>query len=355
MQIHQLRTLLSGRLIEPIIPIINPKVASRRPLPKSPRVLFEQLSQTARASVAEVQEFQTMWRSPEMKAIWDHVDARIKQNGGQLLQPTGMWEQDYDVLLEELEKEEQAQKEQQQRAKEEEERAKIQGVEGGWRTIVETFTRRNLPGIRVMAHQDQPRITVVSVKAGMAFQLQAVNGDGHDMVDWRVQELAAPGRPKTKLETAVAACLNARPRQWDLAYLLVSSNIDINNRYNGTRLTLNSGHDSLLLRRQTDAVREMRQNDRQRRATALRPQAQPPPIVPRPTSPLGSIPPHLHRSSPVLSPYLQLIMHPMHNIMPAGYSTPLQSQYRRGMTWALLLLLFSSTSSSQYSTPHHVP
>lgn len=296
-----------------------------------------------------------MWRSPEMKAIWDHVDARIKQNGGQLLQPTGMWEQDYDVLLEELEKEEQAQKEQQQRAKEEEERAKIQGVEGGWRTIVETFTRRNLPGIRVMAHQDQPRITVVSVKAGMAFQLQAVNGDGHDMVDWRVQELAAPGRPKTKLETVVAACLNARPRQWDLAYLLVSSNIDINNRYNGTRLTLNSGHDSLLLRRQTDAVREMRQNDRQRRATALRPQAQPPPIVPRPTSPLGSIPPHLHRSSPVLSPYLQLIMHPMHNIMPAGYSTPLQSQYRRGMTWALLLLLFSSTSSSQYSTPHHVP
>ncbi|EAL84530.1 hypothetical protein KXW98_008874 [Aspergillus fumigatus] len=218
--IHQLRTLLSGRLIEPIIPIINPKVASRRPLPKSPRVLFEQLSQTARASVAEVQEFQAMWRSPEMKAIWDHVDARIKQNGGQLLQPTGMWEQDYDVLLEELEKEEQAQKEQQQRAKEEEERAKIQGVEGGWRTIVETFTRRNLPGIRVMAHQDQPRITVVSVKAGMAFQLQAVNGDGHDMVDWRVQELAAPGRPKTKLETAVAACLNARPRQWDLAYLL---------------------------------------------------------------------------------------------------------------------------------------
>ncbi|GFF33864.1 hypothetical protein IFM61606_01598 [Aspergillus udagawae] len=218
--IHQLRTLVSGRLMEPIVPIVNPKVAARRPLPKSPRVLSEQLSQTARASVAEVQEFQAMWRSPEMKAIWDHVDARIKQNGGQLLQPTGMWERDYDVLLEELEKEERAQKEQQQRVKEEEERAKIQAVEGGWRTIVETFIRRNLPGVRVMAHQDQARITIVLVKAGMAFQLQAVNGDGHDMADWRVQDMAAPGKPKTKLETAVAACLNACPRQWDIAYLL---------------------------------------------------------------------------------------------------------------------------------------
>jgi hypothetical protein len=219
-----------------MVPIVNPKAASRRPVPKSPRMLFEQLSQTARASVAEVQEFQAMWRSPEMKAIWDHVDARIKQNGGQLLQPTGMWERDYDVLLEELEKEERAQKEQQQRVKEEEERAKIQAVEGGWRTIVETFIRRNLPGVRVMAHQDQARMTVVLVKAGMAFQLQAVNGDGHDMVDWRVQELAAPGKPKTKLETAVAACLNSRPRQWDLAYLLVSSHIDTNTRYNETSL-----------------------------------------------------------------------------------------------------------------------
>ncbi|RLL96455.1 hypothetical protein CFD26_105082 [Aspergillus turcosus] len=220
--IHQLRTLLSGRLMEPIVPIVNPKAASasRRPLPKSPRVLFEQLSQTARAGVAEVQEFQAMWRSPEMKAIWDHVDARIKANGGQLLQPTGMWERDYDVLLEELEREERTQREEQLRVKEEEERAKIQAVEGGWRTIVESFIRRDLPGVRVMAHQDQDRITVVLVKAGMVFQLQAVNGDGQGMADWRVQDMAAPGKPKTKLETAVAACLNARPRQWDLAYLL---------------------------------------------------------------------------------------------------------------------------------------
>jgi hypothetical protein len=209
--------------MEPIVPIVNPKAASasRRPLPKSPRVLFEQLSQTARASVTEVQEFQAMWRSPEMKAIWDHVDARIKANGGQLLQPTGMWERDYDVLLEELEREERTQKKEQLRVKEEEERAKIQAVEGGWGTIVESFIRRDLPGVRVMAHEDQDRITVVLVKAGMAFQLQAVNGDGQGMADWRVQ-MAAPGKPKTKLETAVAACLNARPRQWDLAYLLVS-------------------------------------------------------------------------------------------------------------------------------------
>lgn len=162
-----------------------------------------------------------MWRSPEMKAIWDHVDARIKANGGQLLQPTGMWERDYDVLLEELEREERTQKKEQLRVKEEEERAKIQAVEGGWGTIVESFIRRDLPGVRVMAHEDQDRITVVLVKAGMAFQLQAVNGDGQGMADWRVQ-MAAPGKPKTKLETAVAACLNARPRQWDLAYLLVS-------------------------------------------------------------------------------------------------------------------------------------
>ncbi|EAW13416.1 RNA polymerase II mediator complex subunit MED27 domain-containing protein [Aspergillus clavatus NRRL 1] len=218
--IHQLRTLLPERLLEPVVPIVNPRAASRRPPPKSPRVLYEQLAQTARAGVAEVREFQEMWQSAEMKEIWGYVDGRIRANAGQLLQPTGMWERDYDVLLAEMEREERGRKEQEERVEEEAEQAKIQAMEGGWRAIVEAFVRRNVPGVRVLPSKDQPVLTVVLVKAGITVHVQELDGEGHGVSDWRVMDKAVPGKPKTKLELGIMACLNARPRQWDLAHLL---------------------------------------------------------------------------------------------------------------------------------------
>ncbi|OOF91341.1 hypothetical protein ASPCADRAFT_510181 [Aspergillus carbonarius ITEM 5010] len=219
--IHQLRTLLPERLLEPLTPIVNPKAATGRPAPKSPQMLYEQLAQASRAGVSEVQEFQSMWRSPEMKAVWDRIDTQIKENGGRLLQPTGKWERDYDTILAELRKEEQIQNDQQQRANEDLERSKIQATEGGWRAIVEGFAQKNVPGVRVLPSQNEASVTVLLMKAGMALKVDAIVGqDGNGVPDWRVSTKTQNGQTPSKLETAVMHCLNFRPRQWDLYYLL---------------------------------------------------------------------------------------------------------------------------------------
>lgn len=215
-----MRTLLPDRLLEPMIPIVNPRViAQGKTMPKSPQVLYERLSKTARDGVAEVSDFRTMWTSPELKEVWEHVDARVRENNGQLLQPTGTWERDYDILLETLAKDEQAQKDEQERAAEETDRT--QSAEGNWRTVVEGFAQKNVPGVRVAPSRSRNAVTVTLAKAGMAFDVQLGSADGSWVVSNKPSVLS-PEKPATKLETAICAYLNTRPRQWDLAFLLVS-------------------------------------------------------------------------------------------------------------------------------------
>ncbi|RAK71501.1 RNA polymerase II mediator complex subunit MED27 domain-containing protein [Aspergillus fijiensis CBS 313.89] len=236
--IHQLRTLLPGRLLEPLITAANPGIAAggrqqgvSSSTSPSPRAVFEQLKQCVHSGVREVAEFQTLWRSPEMKSVWDRVDAQIRGNGGQLLQPTGMWEEDYDVLLEGLVREEQGKQAERRSVEEEAERSKIQATEGGWRAIVEGFAQRNVPGVRVQTSKtEEASVLVALVKAGMVFQVHTVEGlESHGVPEWRIASKAAPGQPVTKLEGAVMQCLNSRPRQWDLLQLLemISSYSDI--------------------------------------------------------------------------------------------------------------------------------
>lgn len=231
-------------------------------------MLYEQLAQAARAGVSELQEFQSMWRSPEMKAVWDRVDAQIKENGGVMLQPTGKWERDYDTILADLREEEQAQNEQQQKANEEMERSKIQATEGGWRAIVDGFAQKNVPGVRVLASQSEAAVTVVLVKAGIVFRVEAIAGqDGNGVPDWRVFTRTPGGQTPSKVETAVAQCLNARPRQWDLLYLLVRlallSTLAESGLCGQNTDFLMLGHDIVLLDYQTDTLRKMCQDDRQ--------------------------------------------------------------------------------------------
>ncbi|KAE8355084.1 mediator complex subunit 27-domain-containing protein [Aspergillus coremiiformis] len=219
--IHQLRTLLPDRLLDPLVPIVNPNAAAGRAIPRSPQVLYEQLSQAAKGGVAEVAEFQNMWRSPDMKAVWDRLDAQIRENGGQLLQPTGIWDRDYAALLEELRKEETARAEQQQKIEEELERSKIQSTEGGWRAIADSFIQRKVPGVRVLPSNNEVAVTVVLPKAGMAFKVHTAGGsEAKGVPEWQVSSRTMPGQIKTKLESAVSDCLNSRSRRWDLAYLL---------------------------------------------------------------------------------------------------------------------------------------
>ena len=89
------------------MPISNPdKTTADNAISSSPHQLLNKMNQTARARIADIEQFQSMWRGPELKPVWDHVESRISESNGQLLQSTGKWEKDYDEMLEALLKEE---------------------------------------------------------------------------------------------------------------------------------------------------------------------------------------------------------------------------------------------------------
>lgn len=223
-QIHQLRTLLPDRLLAPLIPIVNPRRAGpNRPVPKSPQMLYEQLSQAARDGVTEVEDFVSAWQSPEMRAVWARMDEKMKECDGDYPQPSGIWEHDYDKVLEELDKEEHTSQRRHKKTEEEQSRAQALSA-GGWKGVVESFKQKGLSGVRILLSKNEDVITVVLLKAGMSFDIQEIHGQEEDgKVEWRVSNKQYPGKPKTKLETSVSICLNLRPRKWDLGYLLVST------------------------------------------------------------------------------------------------------------------------------------
>jgi hypothetical protein len=221
-QIHQLRTLLPERLLEPLAPIVNPKASTGTTVPNSPQKLFQQLSQAARAGVSEVSEFQSLWRGKDMKPVWDRIDTLIFENAGQLLQSSGMWEEDYGALLEELTKQDAARKEQEQKVKEELERSQLQSAEGGWKAIVDSFAQKNIPGVRISTTKSESSFAILLAKAGMSFKVHAIKAaQESEIPEWQVSSKQI-AEPPSKLESAVLDCLNSRSRKWDLLYLLVS-------------------------------------------------------------------------------------------------------------------------------------
>jgi hypothetical protein len=157
-----------------------------------------------------------------MKPVWNHVESRIKESNGDFIQPTGMWEKDYDVLLKELIKIEKTKEEDIEREQEQMERSKAQSSDGEWQAIVERFTQRDVPGMRVVKGQHPFSLSAVLAKAGMIFSIQGLQEPGVPGVsEWQVSSQTPPGRSPSKLQHAVQDCLNSRTRKWDLAFLLV--------------------------------------------------------------------------------------------------------------------------------------
>lgn len=188
-------------------------------------MLFEQLSVALRGGTADLKQFISMWRSAEMNTIWEHVKDLIKKDGGQLLQPTGMWERDYGTLLGNLK--EQCESGEGGKGKEDVEQAKS-AVEH-WREDVQLFItqKRVPPGVRVVVDQHRAVVGIVLVTAGLSLEARADGGnrlfDGQ-VPEWRVLSIAASmGQPESNLEADVCDWLNHRPRRWDVVYLLVSS------------------------------------------------------------------------------------------------------------------------------------
>lgn len=163
-----------------------------------------------------------MWQGQELKPVWAHVESRIKESNGQILQPTGMWERDYDVLLEKLLQTEKSKEQERLREEEEAERIKAQSSEGGWQRVAESFIQRNVPGVRVFKGQEALSLTTALSKAGIIFHIEGVKEDDTSGVaEWHVSSKASPGRVPTKIENSIVECLNSRSRKWDLAFLLV--------------------------------------------------------------------------------------------------------------------------------------
>ncbi|KAL5355941.1 mediator complex subunit 27-domain-containing protein [Aspergillus floccosus] len=262
--IHQLRTLLPDRVLDPLVPIVNPSAAGGRAPPKSPAALYQQLAAAMSSAVAEVNEFQGLWRSADMRTMWERLGAQIDANGGQLLQPTGVWDRDYEALRADLAARETEKMERERHAEEDAERARIQAAEGGWRGVVEGFVTRNGGSVRVIPSKKEDEMTVVLGKAGMRFRVYAdgagasVDG-GAGVPEWRVSARPVPGQPVSRAETAVVECLNARGRQWDLVYLLnmISAYSDIKQTpcVKCSRMTDNAAN-LPTIRRQTPAQAE---------------------------------------------------------------------------------------------------
>lgn len=180
------------------------------------------MEHAARSGLASIDQFQSIWRGPQMKPIWGHVESRLKESNGQYLQPSGVWGKDYGVLLDELTKAEKSTEEERQRAEEEVSRAQLQTSDDQWQTATENLAQRNVPGLRVIKGEVANTLAVALARAGIIFLVRGLQEpDVPGVSEWQVSSKVAPGRTPTKLELAVLDSLHSRPRKWDLAFLLV--------------------------------------------------------------------------------------------------------------------------------------
>ncbi|EEH35447.2 hypothetical protein PAAG_06494 [Paracoccidioides lutzii Pb01] len=218
-KIHALRTLVPTRLLSPLIPIANPD--SRTPIPKSPLDMFEELSRTARNGVAEVENFRSEWQNPDMKAIWDRIDLKLVESGGDYPPTTGMWDRDYENILKNLDREEALEKERKRRLEEEEEKVRAASSESGWKDVVEEYKKRDIPiSINIPRLADNVgRFSVTIKKISLQFcVLQEPRYDNKSPREWQV--MIVPRGNATKMETEILDCIKSRDRKWDLRYLL---------------------------------------------------------------------------------------------------------------------------------------
>jgi hypothetical protein len=175
--------------------------------------------------VAEIEAFKATWRNPEMKTIWDWMDGKLKESDGDFPQPVSMWERDYDIILKNLEEEESRKEQRLKQDEEQQERFRILSARGDRPAVIDSFKKRNLPGVQIFQGRNEAVITLVLLKAGIAFRIQEIpdcTSADDGIPNWDVTIKPSLNQVNTKLDTAILSTLNDRPRKWDLVYLLVS-------------------------------------------------------------------------------------------------------------------------------------
>lgn len=203
--------------------------------------------------VKEVNNFKDLWLSPDIQAIWSRMDQKLAENKGAFPQPSGMWTRDYDVLLKQMDEEEKEEKAQQRDSDGAQQQQSLPAVygtteierEGGWKSVVEAFQKRQIPGFGIVSSKNESMIVVNLGLAGIIFEIQEVlttnntstastsdanattstspgAGAKQALPEWRVSTRQSLGKTgPSRLETAIVQELNSRPRKWDLHYLLV--------------------------------------------------------------------------------------------------------------------------------------
>lgn len=205
-----------------------------------------------------------------MQAIWSRVDEKLAESKGAFPQPSGMWDREYDVLLKQMDEEEKGAtgaKGAKITSPSESDRGQVQQSAnalssiygtptdlegGGWKTVVESFQKRDIPDFRIATGKNESMIIVNLAQAGIIFEIQEIltpatttasdnttssnissvkappttspsgTSTKQSLPDWRVSVRQALGKSgPSRLETAIVQHLNSRPRKWDLHYVLV--------------------------------------------------------------------------------------------------------------------------------------
>ncbi|KAF4998932.1 hypothetical protein F66182_16291 [Fusarium sp. NRRL 66182] len=260
-KIHELRTLLPDRLLSPLNPIVNPRLpispsSSSTPIPRNPQALSAALRKSAIEGVTEINDFKSLWNSADMQAIWSKVDEKLAETKGAFPQEgaAGMWKVEYDEVLREMDLEEQKEDGRDRMQTEVEvddgEAQFPSSIYGSKeetaspKSVIESFQARQIPGFRVASTRNESTIVVSLGLAGLAFEIQealttestattstttATTSNATNktsLPEWRVstRQHSKPGLSgsgTSRLESAIVAQLNSRPRKWDLRFLLV--------------------------------------------------------------------------------------------------------------------------------------
>jgi hypothetical protein len=211
------------------------------------------LRKSATEGVAEINSFKESWTSADMQAIWQKVDEKLAETKGAFPQvEAGMWRVDYAEVLREVDEKGQKEKQKEGGVVERDDEvlqfpsSSIYGTkeETDPKTIIESFQARQIPGFRVASTRNESTILVSLGSAGLTFEIQealttgsetsstetTTNTNKASLPEYRVsarqhlplsKPAAAGNAGASRLENAIVAQLNARPRRWDLRFLLV--------------------------------------------------------------------------------------------------------------------------------------
>ncbi|KAJ5480852.1 hypothetical protein N7539_006746 [Penicillium diatomitis] len=231
-RIHELRQLVPSNDVDSLDAQMNllfDKSVER--FPDSADEASSTLDESTRTKMELVDGFISAWQNSDMKDVWAHVESQINDSDSHVLQPTGMWERDYDVLLDDLLRAEKTKEHQHSLEKEAAERSQAQASAESWKSILEQFEKRNTRGVKAsVISQVTPKLLMALLKTGMIFSIQCVQlPDAEGSTEWMVSINAVPKRAPSKIEESIMQHVNSRPRKWDLAFLMdmISSYSDL--------------------------------------------------------------------------------------------------------------------------------